>query len=29
MHDFKQTVKATGYIHRPLPLDNDRSFEKQ
>lgn len=29
MHDFKQAVKATGYIHRPLPLDNDRSFEKQ
>ncbi|MGG5371304.1 glycoside hydrolase family 9 protein [Enterococcus sp. AZ196] len=29
MRDFKQDLKATGYIHRPLPLDNSRSFEKQ
>ncbi|MDT2660106.1 glycoside hydrolase family 9 protein [Enterococcus hulanensis] len=29
MRDFKQDVKASGYIHRPLPLDSSRSFEKQ
>lgn len=29
MRDFNQEVKATGYIHRPLPLDSSRSFEKQ
>lgn len=29
MHDFKKDLKATGYIHRPLPLDHSRSFEKR
>lgn len=29
MRDFIQDVKATGYIHRPLPLDSSRSFEKR
>lgn len=29
MRDFKQDVKASGYIHRSLPLDSSRSFEKQ
>lgn len=29
MRDFSQDVRATGYIHRPLPLDSSRSFEKQ
>ncbi|MBP1045013.1 glycoside hydrolase family 9 protein [Enterococcus sp. BWM-S5] len=29
MLDFEKQLKASGYIHRPLPLDHTHSYEKQ